>query len=256
MAVEYLGEENVTTAKTPEQPVKRGRKPKEPDEAPPEQLPIHIYTVKLDIQRLAGGFPGSIDKLNSFLQTPALARRVPAEARQEFLDRESVFDSSTDDGSNAPQDSYVRTGFRMIDGNYFLAAHQIKAMLQGAAEALYDDTSRPSIRQMKNAIKRCVEVSPEAIRLEISREPYKTQIHQIVKHPRYGFPVPINRERDTIPEATVEFRVTVLESKVGGRVGHQVLTNLFYSGGQFVGLGTDRGYGHGRFQVLDLAEVK
>jgi hypothetical protein len=218
------------------------------------------YHAVLGIKSMAGGFPGSLDKINAFLQTPVMARRVPQEAREEFLGREAQFDSSVaeaTDGADDVADSYIRTGFRMLNGKYILAAHQIKAMLQNAAEALYDRNSRPaSLLQMKNAIKRCLEIRPEEIVMNIEGEVWSKTINQIVKHPRYQFPVPINRVRQIVPYATVEFSMLVLDSSIGRRVNGAIIQDLLDAGGMFVGLGTDRGYQHGRFTVIEFETVK
>ena len=218
------------------------------------------YSATLGIKSMAGGFPGSLDKINAFLQTPVMARRVPVEAREEFLGREAQFDSSVaGDGSGGDEvaDSYTRTGFRMLNGKYILAAHQVKAMLQNAAEALYDRNARPSsLLQMKNAIKRCLEIRPEEIIMDVQGDVWSKTINQIVKHPRYQFPVPINRIRQIIPQATVKFNMMVLDSAIGRRLSTRVLQDLLDAGGMFVGLGTDRGYQHGRFSVMDFKALK
>lgn len=249
-----------TMRTTGETPVRRGRKPKAIEEIATERpkLIVSVYSVALHIERMAGGFPGHIDALNAFMQLPVMAKRVPAEAREEFLTRESAFDSSVNEGAaeRDAQDLYVRTGFRVIDGVYYLMPHQIKAMLQQAIAAVYDMTSRPSQRMLQNAMKMAVSVVPSAIPITITGAVYQQRISQIIKHPRLGTPVPSNRERDIIPIGDVAFQVNVLETVVGRRITAEVLGDLFEVGGAFVGLGTDRGYQFGRFSVTDFQLLK
>lgn len=230
---------------------------------------ITKYNVGIKIVDLAGGFPSDIDKVRAFLQTPAMAKRVPANVREQFVEEESAYMSTAapdnGDASEPESGSYVRTGFRQVaDGSLVIMQHQIKAMLQEAADTVFPDKgagATPGMRQVKNAIKRCLTVSPKSIPLRItdrkSDNPLvgpdgKARIHQIIEHPRYHFPVPSNREREIIGLSECAFTISILDSPIGGRITEDRLAEMLEVGGEFVGLGTDRGYGFGAFEVVEF----
>src|SRR3990167_7992650 len=124
-------------------------------------MKLHRYTVTLALKDIAGGYPGHIDAMRQFLQNPAMAKRVPAAAREEFLGQERTWSATataaTEDGENEATVEgaldIVKTGFRLDpEGRPFIGNYQIKAMLQQAGKAMYDNVSRPSIYQIARAI--------------------------------------------------------------------------------------------------------
>lgn len=214
---------------------------------------INQYTVRLTLDRIAGGYPGHIDAMQAFLQNPAMARRVPAEAREEFIGQEREWGAA--DGS-APRSDVVKTGFRQReDGTPVIAGHQIKAMLQGAVRAIYDRSSAPSIYTMARAVTYGLDITPWDITIEGGHSGGTVRINQIIAHPRNpDIKVPSVRERQVWVGGEVEFTVTVLASGAAGKtLTESTIRSLFETGGMFVGLGTDRGYGNGRFHLTELA---
>jgi hypothetical protein len=213
-------------------------------------MDVKTYKVRLTIHEMAGGFPGHIDRATALLQHPALAKRVPAGIRSEIM--EDV-EASIDYGANGAVGEY-RTGFRTAkDGTYLLAGNQIKAMLQQSAQALYDKAvaGSPSVHKIRRTIKLCVSVRPWEIPLTVTGEPYEKRITQIVNpevFPPRG-PVPIERTRVILPKAECAFEVAVLDGQLGKALTKEVLRDLFDAGAMFTGLGTDRGYNHGRFEA-------
>lgn len=215
------------------------------------------FRARLKLDRIAGGFPGHIDSYTAYLQSPRLSKSVPERARREFIEQFEEWGLSSSDEAGPPPTT-TRTGFAKDEnGRPHIFAHYIKAMLQQAAEALYDTKSRPSIYQVPTAIKRCLEVTPEAIPIEGGmgiKEPFK--IAQIIKHPRNpNIRVPSLRERELWVGGTVEIGLHVIDS-ARGRVLLDCLEDLLIASSMFIGLGTDRGYEHGRFEVESFVKVR
>lgn len=209
--------------------------------------PFVAYAIELKIDDICGGFPGTIDAARAFLQNPMMAKRVPESAREEFLARDRDF--GLEEGSIP---DIVRTGFRRNpEGVPILGNYQIKAMLQQAARALYDTTSRPSIYQVARAITYGIEIAPRDLVIKGGHDGGVRQIAQIVAHPRQpSIRIPNTRERDVWVGGTIDFNAVVLnQGAVKKIMTRETLQTLFETGGLFVGLGTDRGYGYGRFQI-------
>ena len=221
-------------------------------------MPIQIrsFSVSLKIARLAGGAPSNLEAYRLFLQNPMMARNVPPGARREF--EEQVLETGVPNTQGAAIDTVVRTGFNMTeDGQPFLWNYQIKAMLHGAATSLYDRYSKPSIYQISPAITHTLEVTPERIVITegtIREKPWI--ISQVISHPRNpDIKIPSNRERQILDNGLIKFECHLLEA---GRAKEllKVLEDLFLAGGHFVGLGTDRGYNHGRFELTGFQELE
>jgi hypothetical protein len=210
-------------------------------------MELRTYGIELTLEQIAGGYPGTIDAQRAFLQNPMMAKRVPADAREEFLAREREL--GLEDG---PIGDTVKTGFRPgPDGQPLIGAYQIKAMLQQAARSLCDTTSKPSIYQVARAITYGLEVLPREIPISGGRDGGIRQIAQIIAHPRQpSIKVPSTRERSIWVGGTLTFTAIVSEAGVAGKVlTPTIVKALFETGGLFIGLGTDRGYGYGRFTV-------
>lgn len=205
-------------------------------------------TADLIITDLAGGFPGHIDAMRRFLQAPAMAKRVPPDVREQFLSEDPF--GADGDGTATDQQEIVKTGFRKTaDGEYWIGAFQVKAALQQAAKSLYTTTSRPSIYQMARAITYSLEVVPHQIVLRDVGDERTVEITQIIAHPRNPqIKVPSIRQRQVLATATCSVRFLV-QSRGVGELLRDELEELLETAGMFVGLGTDRGYGHGRFIV-------
>lgn len=209
---------------------------------------LRAARVVLSIESLAGGFPGSVDAMRQYLQSPALARRVPEEVREAFLASEPF------EAAEEPLGSIVKTGFRLnAAGQPWIGAWQVKACLQQAALATYTTKSSPSIYTMKRAITYNLEILPHEVVLLNPTPMHGVEIQQIIAHPRNpSIKVPSVRQRQVIDAARVEFNVICLLVGAGSELEDE-LENLLRNAGPFVGLGTDRGYGHGRFQVVRFA---
>lgn len=250
-------------------------------------MQVTEYAISLAIDRIAGGFPGNIDAYRAYLQNPALRKAVAPEVRHAF--EEQMIDAGLPEQGKA--DTIVRTGFAMLEGQPTIFNYQLKAMLQEAAKAIYDNRSRPSIYQVSPAITYGLEIVPAQIFIQGGRiREEKVTISQIIKHPRNpDIKVPSVRERTICDGGTLAFTAFVLHqgrAKVLGapkaeedqdarieshRDGptntvvssplnpslpaHTVLQDLFEAGSMFVGLGTDRGYGHGRFRIANFEVV-
>lgn len=219
-------------------------------------MELNRYSIELALTEIAGGYPGSIDAQRAFLQNPMMARRVPESAREEFLAREREWglpEHASANGDESPD--VIRTGFRRdADGLPYLGAYQIKACLQQAARNLYDTTSRPTIYQVARAITYGIEVLPRDIPIQGGRDGGVRQIAQIIEHPRNPqIRVPSTRERQLWLGGTLTFAIVVQTRGASGKVlTEDLIGDLFETAGTFVGLGTDRGYGHGRFEVARL----
>lgn len=212
------------------------------------------FSVELALKNIVGGYPSSVDKLQLYLQNPALAKRVPAEAREEFVGREREL--GLPEHAEQPPD-LVRTGFRMKDGKPppLIGAYQVKAMLQESARALYDKGSKPSIYQVARAITYGLDVIPSEIPIQGGSEGPKSQIHQVISHPRdERIKVPFSRERDSWVGGKLSFKVLILASG-SAELLVPIMEDLFQTGAIFIGLGTDRGYSNGRFTVAVFEEA-
>lgn len=209
------------------------------------------YDITIAFESIAGGFPGTIDAARAFLQNPMMIKRVPETVREEFLAQDREF--WNEEGEE--MSDIVRTGFRRAeDGTPLLAAHQVKAMLQQVAQTLYDKSTRPSIYQMARAIKFGLEILPATFPIEGGTSGGIRQISQIVSHPRYeNVRIPIIREREVWIGGVARFiAVTTTTGTLGPLFTKDRMDELFTTGGMFVGLGTDRGYQYGRFEVQQI----
>ena len=208
------------------------------------------YSVKLQIKSIAGGWPGTIDAHRAFLQNPMMAKRVPAEAREEFLAHEREWGAEEDGGSM----DIVKTGFRKRGEIPYLGGYQIKAMLQGAARTLYDNTGRPNIYQVARAITYGMEVTPQNIPIDGGSDGGTIEISQIISHPRNpNIRVPSIRQRALWYDGTLTFTLHVIAQGAAGKtLTQEVVRDLLDTGGMFIGLGTDRGYGHGRYTLMEM----
>ena len=215
---------------------------------------ITVYEVRLHLESMAGGAPSNIDAYLTYLQNPMMARAVPPEARQEFT--EQLADLGVPISADGkPLDPVVKTGFHLNeDGQPLIMNFQVKAMLQGAARTLYTVGSKPNIYSVAGAITYALEVAPEEIPIlggEILKKPWR--ISQIISHPRNpDIKVPSQRERQILVDGRVTFKL-ILMAGGRGKVLTDILEDLLQTGGMFTGLGTDRGYGHGRFAVEAFA---
>ena len=234
-------------------------------------MQVTKYEVSLLIDRIAGGFPGNVDAYRTYLQNPTMSKSVTPEVRQAF--EEQLAEAGISPTGEA--DTIVRTGFALMpDGSPSIFAYQLKAMLQQAAQAIYDKDSRPNIYQVSPAIKYGLEITPEQIPIVGGAiRPEKVIISQIIEHPRNPqIKVPSTRERTICDGGTLNFIAYVLHEgrakvlvtsksaanppKAGAKSGDApVLQDLFEAGGMFVGLGTDKGYGHGRFRLGGFKRV-
>lgn len=207
-------------------------------------------TVTLELEDILGGFPGSIDAMTAFMQNPVMAKRVPDQAREEFIAQDREFFREDD----IPKD-VLRTGFRMQDGIPMLGAFQIKAMLQQAAQQLYDKDSRPSIYSVARAIRFGLEIRPSLIPITGGSKGDDIELAQIIAHPRTpNIKVPSLRQRARWVGGALHFHVLLASVGAAGKLwtrdkDKDILRDLLDTGALFIGLGTDRGYSHGRFEV-------
>ena len=210
--------------------------------------PFVTVGVELAIESLAGGFPGSIDAMRTYLQSPAMVKRVPEEVREEFLASEPF---TVPEGEMTG--TVVKTGFRLTpEGKPWIGSWQVKATLQQAAKANYTTSSKPSIYQMARAITYNLEILPHELLLIDPSPMHEIEIDQIISHPRMpNIKIPSIRKRQIIDTASVRFNALILNAGGGVELVKEIET-LFRSAGPFIGLGTDRGYGHGRFQVTQF----
>jgi len=226
-------------------------------------MKVQSFRVVLQVDHIAGGYPSNLDAYRTFLQHPMRARAVPAAARQEF--EEQFLDQGLTIGEDGTSvDPVVRTGFAMqkVEGidTPVIMNYQIKAMLQGAADSLYDKSSSkgsPSTYQVKPAITHALEVRPAVIPIiggVLEDKPWL--VSQIISHPRNpNTKVPSTRERRIVRGGRLTFTIHILATGGRGPVLIPILGDLLYAGGQFVGLGTDRGYNHGRFEPVELTDL-
>ena len=226
------------------------------------------YQVELHINKIAGGFPSSEDAVRTFMQSPEMKLGTPQAIRDEFLGgaerMESLLATITtspsegDEDGESRQAGWVYSGFRKDEnGNPILGAHQIKAMLQGAAASIYDTTGKPSLTTYKKAIMGGLSIAPEHILMNTTRPLTTERFQQIVERTWPTSRIPSNRVRQIAHEVDIAFSVIVLDTEKGpARVlKEDTLKDLFDTGGTFVGLGTDRGYGFGRFEITRFERV-
>ena len=213
-------------------------------------MELVVTQAKLELVSIAGGFPGHIDKMKAFLQNPAMVKRVPVEAKEEFLQQERDW-GAADDGET-PID-IIKTGFRQLpDGRPFIGAYQVKACLQGAARTLYNANTKPSSYQVPRAVTFTLEVLPTEIVIEGGRSGGVKRINQIISQPRTPtIKIPSIRERDIWLGGTITLFFVVLSTSIL----NEHLEDMLEAAGMFVGLGTDRGYGYGRFKLLSFEKV-
>ena len=223
-------------------------------------MKTRTYSIGLHINKIAGGFPSSEDAVRAFLQSPEMKRTTPKIIRDEVLGEAGLAEglvatvsTSIEDGDRTP--GFVYSGFRQDqEGNLVIHAVQIKAMLQQAAEGMFDTTGKPSLTSYKKAIKLCLDVSPEHVVMHYKGELGVLTIQQIVTREWPTSRIPSNRRRQVAFEVDVTFNLVIADLDRGPSklLTTPVLKDLFDYAGVFIGLGTDRGYKFGRFEIREF----